>query len=293
MERERGLVEGHGNRAVGLGVVLRLDLGFRPLPESAGRIDLAGLALLVQKLDRKEDVVGVGPHQALELERLEIALGVFLEMQPDLGAARHALVLLLACRRDLEPGAAGRSPHPGFGRPGAAAGHFDAVGDHEGGIEADTELADQAGPFLGLGQVLRKALVPERATVPRLSISSWRSMPMPVSAIVERAGCLVGHEADRELVGAGQEIGLGDRLVAQLVAGVGGVGDELAQEDVRLGVDRVNHQVQELGDLRLEGMGLGRCACGVHLHPLERVVRIEDGYSEWRTAGKWWFAPLA
>ena len=29
-----------------------------------------------------------------------------------------------------------------------------------------------------------KARVPERATVPRLSISSCRSMPMPLSAIV-------------------------------------------------------------------------------------------------------------
>ena len=36
-------------------------------------------------------MVGVGPHDALELERLEVALGVFLEMQQDLGAARHAL----------------------------------------------------------------------------------------------------------------------------------------------------------------------------------------------------------
>jgi hypothetical protein len=32
----------------------------------------------------------------------------------------------------------------------------------------------------------------------------------------------------------------------------------------------MNHQVQEFRDLRLESMGLGRCACGVHLHPLER-----------------------
>ena len=29
-----------------------------------------------------------------------------------------------------------------------------------------------------------KARVPERATVPRLSISSWRSMPTPLSVMV-------------------------------------------------------------------------------------------------------------
>ena len=39
-----------------------------------------------------------------------------------------------------------------WSRPGAAAGDDDAIGDHEGGIEADAELADQAGAVLGLGQ---------------------------------------------------------------------------------------------------------------------------------------------
>ena len=85
----------------------------------------------------------------------------------------------------------------------------------------------------------------------------------------ERAGRLVGLDADREPSVAGQQLRLGDRLVAQLVAGVGGVGDQLAQEDLGLGIDRMNHQVQEFGDLRLEDVGLGRCACGVHLHPLQ------------------------
>ena len=224
-------------------------------------------------------MVGVGPHQALELERLEVALGVLLEMQHDLGAARHAPRLLVAGRRHLEAGAARRGPDPGFGRAGAAAGHLDAVGDHEGGVEADAELADQARPSLASASPLRKALVPERATVPRLSTSSWRSMPMPLSAIVRVAGRLVGDEADLELVGAGQKLGLGDRLVAQLVAGVGGVGDELPQEDVGLRIDRMNHQVQKLGDLRLEGMGLGRSACAVHVHPLEGGHEVGDGYN--------------
>ena len=38
------------------------------------------------------------------------------------------------------------------------AGHRDAVGDHEGGIEADAELADQPGAVLGLGQPRQKRL---------------------------------------------------------------------------------------------------------------------------------------
>ena len=45
-------------------------------------------------------------------------------------------------------------------------------------------------------------------------------------------------------------------LEAQLVAGVGRVGDQLAQEDFLVGVQRVRDQVQQLLDFGLEGMGL-------------------------------------
>ena len=103
--------------------------------------------------------------------------------------------------------------------------------------------------------------------VPRLSISSSRSMPMPLSAIVS-AGRLVGDDADDEPVVAG-ELGPRDRLVAELVAGIGGVGDQLAQEDLAVGVDRVHHQVEEARDLGLEGVhlgcGFGGCAHGPSL----------------------------
>src|SRR5262249_34047594 len=44
----------------------------------------------------------------------------------------------------------------------------------------------------------------------------------------------------------------GDRLVAQPLASIGGVCDQLAQKYRFIGVDRVHHQVQKLGDVRLE-----------------------------------------
>ena len=46
-------------------------------------------------------------------------------------------------------------------------------------------------------------------------------------------------------------------IEAQLVRRVGGVGDQLAQEDVGLRIDRVHHQVQKLGHFGLERLGLG------------------------------------
>ncbi len=54
-----------------------------------------------------------------------------------------------------------------------------------------------------------------------------------------------------------QQLRLGDRLVAQLLAGVGGVGDQLAQEHVLVRIDRVHHQVQQAGHVGFEGAVLG------------------------------------
>ena len=110
MQRHRRLVERAGDLLIGLLVVLRRELRFRPLPQRAGRIDLARLALLRHQLDRKLDVVGIGADDALDLVGLEIFLRVLFQMQDDLGAARDAGGILLAGRRDFKPAAARRRP---------------------------------------------------------------------------------------------------------------------------------------------------------------------------------------
>ena len=122
VQRHRGLVEGVRDGLVGLAVVLRLQLGFRPLPQRARRIDLFGLVALGE-LDREQDVVRVGRDHVPDFMGLEIFLRVVLQMQHDLGAARDARRLRLVGGRDVEARAAGRGPHEGFRRPGAAARH--------------------------------------------------------------------------------------------------------------------------------------------------------------------------
>ena len=101
----------------------------------------------------KQDVVRVGAHDALDRMRLEVAL----------------LASAFRCRTTAVPrrtrsacsavAGATSKPAPPDERhtqaslaPGPAARHLDPVGDHEGGIEADAELADQAGAVLGLGE---------------------------------------------------------------------------------------------------------------------------------------------
>ena len=49
-----------------------------------------------------------------------------------------------------------------------------------------------------------------------------------------------------------KERGLRDRLVAQPLAGVGRIRDQFAQKHRLLGIDRVHHQLQKLGDVRFE-----------------------------------------
>ena len=46
------------------------------------------------------------------------------------------------------------------------------------------------------------------------------------------------------------------RFEPQLVAGVRGIGDQLAQEDLRIGIKRVRDQLEQLGDFSLEGKSL-------------------------------------
>ena len=113
VQRHRGLVERMRDGLVGLAVVLRLQLGFRPLPQRARRIDLFGLVALGE-LDREQDVVRVGRDHVPDFMGLEIFLRVVFEMQHDLGAARDARGLRLIGRPDVEAGAAGRGPHEGL-----------------------------------------------------------------------------------------------------------------------------------------------------------------------------------
>ncbi|KAK2983574.1 hypothetical protein RJ640_023108 [Escallonia rubra] len=62
---------------------------------------------------------------------------------------------------------------------------------------------------------------------------------------------LVGHDPDEEL-GLGVELGLvGEALEPNLVEGVGGVADELAEEDLLVAVEGVDDQAQQLVMLKV------------------------------------------
>ena len=104
----------------------------------------------------------------------------FLQMQRDAGAAPLDRRL-----GDGELALAVGDPAPALALAGLAAQHLDPVGDHEGGVEADAELADQRHVLRGVaGHLLHEgggAGARDGAEI--LDSSSW-FMPMPLSAMV-------------------------------------------------------------------------------------------------------------
>ena len=54
---------------------------------------------------------------------------------------------------------------------------------------------------------------------------------------------LIGFDAYLQLVIAGHEAGVGQGFKAQLIAGVGGIAHQFAQEDLTLGIEAMDHQL--------------------------------------------------
>ena len=154
-------------------------------------------------------------------------------------------------------------------RPVCAAGlagdQRDPVGDHEAGVEADAELADQLGRRLlrrppasrawrSLRQHLGGAGLGDRADEVDDLVAAH-----PDAVVADGQGALgrVGLEGDVQVGGVDLEVLVLVGGQPQLVQRVGGVGDQLPEEDVLGRVDRVDHQLQQLTGLGLELDRLG------------------------------------
>ena len=72
----------------------------------------------------------------------------------------------------------------------------------------------------------------------------------------EGLGISVRDDLDEELLLVVQLAGVSQGLVPDLVQGIGGVGDQLPEEDLLVGVERVDDQAHQLGNISLESEGL-------------------------------------
>ncbi len=263
-----------GDVLVELLVLLVGDLRLGASPQGRRLIDLLGFLLqhvfvlvLVPLLflheDGQGDVIGVLADDRAQAVTGQQVVFAFAQMQGDFRAARrliHRLQRVFALPVAFPA-------HPVLGAHPRAAGHQGhAVRNDEGGIEAHAELPDQVG-VLGLvaGQALEElagARLGDGADVGDDLVAGHADAVVDYG---EGTGRLVEGDADLELAIAFEQGGIGHRLEAQLVARVGGVGDQLAQENLLVAVQGVDHQVQQLLDLGLEAQGFSGGSCLAHL----------------------------
>ena len=146
-------------------------------------------------------------------------------------------------------------PHPGlvaavgFGEDG------DMVGHHKSGVEAHAELADHIdllGSLIIGGQVgleLAGAAVGDGAQI------TLQILLCHAHAVIrdgQGTHLLVGDNGDLQVAPLHVHPLIGQGLIGQLVLRVAGIGDELTQEDFLVGIDGIDHHIQQPLGLRLE-----------------------------------------
>ena len=124
----------------------------------------------------------------------------------------------------------------------------DAVGDHERGVEAHAELADDVD--IGILLVLFLGLLAELVGTRRRDDAEvvFKLFAAHADAVIrdrQRAVLLVDRHRDGKIAAVHADLVVRQRDVTELVDGVAGVGNDLAQEDLLVRVNRVDHQIEQ------------------------------------------------
>ena len=148
------------------------------------------------------------------------------------------------------------------GCAGPAGQHLDPVGNDEGRIEAHTELADQVGiAALFTGHLAQE--VAGTGACDRAQLTGGILARHADTVVLNGNGARFGIEVDTDLQLRirFQQLRRRNRLKAQPVGGVRSVGDQLAEEDLAIAVQRMHHKVQKLLHLGLKTVGFTRLDC--------------------------------
>ncbi|KUG28721.1 hypothetical protein ASZ90_001417 [hydrocarbon metagenome] len=243
-----------------------------------------GVDLLLAHDDRKGDEVGMLAQDGLDAFGVGEFLGLVLQVDLDAGAPGDRV---RGFGQAIGAGTVGLPAHGGrVGKQGLR-GQDHVFGHHEHGIKTHPEAADDArGGVLVVGELFEELCGP--GTGDGADVLD-EFVPGHAQARVgdgQDARVLVGGDADLK-----RQFGVGHGraatgLEAQLVQGVGGVGHELAQKDLAVGVDGVGDDLQQLAYLGLELMGGTRS--GVRhgaLLCVDRVVYPPNGREASRRTG--------
>ena len=185
---------------------------------------------------------------SLQAPAIGVLLAFFVEVKQHRGAGDGALR-----RLDLKAGLAVAGPAPGLVFAGLAGDDLDAVGDHERAVEADAELADEIGiPLRIAGKLGEKVL----------GAGAGDGAQMRDQILLIHADAGVGDgEGLLLLVELQIDAGIerkrlvrlfGKRQVTEFIQRVRGIRDEFAEEDLRVRIERVDDQLQQLIDFGLK-----------------------------------------
>ena len=239
-------------------------------------VDLAGAAgpqrgVLVGPLvaddDRPLHVVAVLGDDLAQSVGVAVLDRLVAQVQDHVGAAVSAvavgqLVGLAAVAHPVDRGGVGQ---------GREAAHLDLLGHHERRVEADAELADQAlGRLAALFEHVREGLGARARD--RAEVLDRLGAGQADAVVADRDGLLVLVDGDLDagLAGGGAQVGARQALETGPVQRVARVADQLAEEDLAVGVEAVGDQVQDLADVRLEAMALHGGSSG-HSGPHDRL----------------------
>ena len=232
-----------GDHAVqGLQLGVGLVLGLVILTGIGGA--LLGAGLLPLHADGVAHIVAVllyDVHQVVLVQELVVVLvlGVLLDHHDDLGT--HVFLVGLGDGVALSTGAL---PLPGGVTAEGAADHSDPAGHHEGGVEAHAELTDDV-DVLGL-VVLFEVQAAAAGDGAQVLLQLLLGHTDAVIGQGQGAVCLIQLQQDLVILFLGGDAVVGQALEIKLVDGVAGVGDQFAQEDLLVGVDGMDHHIQQL-----------------------------------------------
>ena len=174
-----------------------------------------------------------------------VSVGVILHDQNDFGAD----IVLVGLGQGVALNAGGFPLPGGILALGAGNdGHF--LGNHKGRVEADAELTDDVDIVaLVLGLEVERTRLGDGAQV------LFQFVLRHADAVVadgQRAALLIGLNVDLQVIFRDADRRVGQALEVALVASVRSVGNQLAQEDLAVCIDRIDHQVEQLFAFGLE-----------------------------------------
>mmetsp|Transcript_18346 Transcript_18346/g.42100 ORF Transcript_18346/g.42100 Transcript_18346/m.42100 type:complete len:310 (-) Transcript_18346:113-1042(-) len=208
--------------------------------------------LLGVQHDGESNEFGVLLDQILDALFFKVFGHVFLQVEDDTGSSLDSRIF----------GIGDSERTSGFGNPCVdgvivvLGYNFDLVGNQVGRVETDTELSNHGNIGSGgegLHESLGSGFGNGSEVVDQVGLGHTNTGIFDGEGVVS----LVGDELDLQFGIGIQDGGVRQGLVANLIQGIGGIGDQFTKENFLVGVKGVDNQRKELVDISGEGVALG------------------------------------